>query len=169
MAEEHYYDPVEKLTDPFVLITKQYQRKVNCDSPTTFSWLFSIVAPFIFAFIYKDFWQILKLIYIPVSVFSAGHFFNALVGPLAPRSFWLRFCAIEYWLLMISPLMAIAIYLPDPIWYQAIIPFTYLMFWVANRWIPQKEKEDWRIFCEHNNCTKEEAMEIVNAKLEGDE
>ena len=166
MAEESIFDPVEKLTDPYVLVTKQYQRKINCDSPTTLTWLFSIVAPFVFAFIYKDLWQIIKLIYIPLSIFSAGFFFNFLVGPLVVSTFSWRLVALGAWVLTFAPLVAIAVYLPEPIWFQVIIPLTYLMFWVANRWIPRKEKEDWRIFCENNNCTKEEAMEIVNAKLE---
>ena len=166
MAKESMFDPVEKLTDPYVLVIKQYQRKINCDSPTTISWLFSLVAPFVFAFLFKDFWQILKLTYIPLSVISAGHFFNALVGPLVSDLLIMRLFALGVWGLLLSPLIAIAVCLPDPIWFQAIIPFTYLMFWVANRWIPRKEKEDWRIFCENNSCTKEEAMEIFNAKLE---
>ena len=45
------------------------------------------------------------------------------------------------------------------------MPFIYLMFWVAYRWITRKEKEDCRIFCENKNFTKEEVMEIVNARL----
>ena len=51
IAEESISDSVEKLTDPCVLVTKKYQRKINCASPTTLAWLFSIVAPFVFAFI----------------------------------------------------------------------------------------------------------------------
>jgi len=157
MPSEPRLDPIEKLTDPKKLRAMQFARKMNWDSVIMLFWLAAIVCPVVFAFQWHSIAQILKLCHIPLSVMAAGVLFN-----FRPLPLW--FSNIVYFVpfaIVLAPVAILSVLLPEPAWFQVVIPIQFAIYWKVNRDIPWKVKEEWRRFTKQNNCTAEDVERML--------
>lgn len=157
MTSESYLDPIAKLTDPKKLRTKQFMRKMNWNTIILFFWLLAIVCPVVFAFQSNNIAQILKICYIPLSIMASGILFN-----FKPLSLWVSnvFYFVPF-AITLAPIAIVTTLIPEPTWFQVVIPIQFIIYWKVNRDIPRRTNEEWRMFKERNGYTSEDIEQML--------
>lgn len=139
MRQQSYLDPVDSITDPKLLRTKQFVRTMNWDTVVTVFWFAASIIPVVLAITGRDFFQILKVCYAPLSLLGSGIIFN-----FKPFQLWASnlFYFAPFALIML-PLAVIAYISPNPHWYSATIPIQFYLFWKTQRDLPAKGRREW--------------------------
>lgn len=147
---ENYLQPVAKLTDPKHLRTKQFMRKMNADSLILMAWIFSIIAPIVFSFLYKNPVHLLQIAYLPLSFFIGPIIYNPIVPPTA-----------IFGIILIALIGLINHLAPDPNWFILIVPAQIWIFWYATRHLPSLHSREWNEFIQNTGMTEEEIKKAL--------
>lgn len=159
---ENYLSPVSDIKNPQILRTKQFVRKMNWDSLTTLTWIAGVIMPIIFAFSYSSFFQLLKVLYIPLAIMVAASIFNY-------RSVGLWISNLLYFvpsLIIIGIIEGINSLSPSPWWYRAMVLLQIWIFWKTQREIPKLEKQEWAIFKSLTGMTEEDIIKSLDLQRE---
>lgn len=116
-------------------------RRANMDSILWFFWISVVSLSIYLAFSIGPIWQVLKILYIPLSILASSLLFNF----RSSSSFsWLS--TVFYFAfagLLVLPILLINLYIPIPWWFIIVAPIQCLLYWNANNRIPRQEEREW--------------------------
>ena len=88
---------------------------------------------------------------------ASGILFN-----FKPLSLWVSnvFYFVPF-AITLAPIAIVTTLIPEPTWFQVVIPIQFIIYWKVNRDIPRRTNEEWRMFKERNGYTSEDIEQML--------